>query len=71
MIKGLENLPQKKSLRGLGLFSLLESKLRADCIIVYKYLKEGYRDDGTELFPEVSIGQDKRQWANIETGGSR
>lgn len=44
-----------------------QGRLRHDL----NYLKEGCRGDGTKLFPEVSFGKVKRQWANIETRDSK
>ncbi|KAK4816837.1 hypothetical protein QYF61_023901 [Mycteria americana] len=53
MMKGLEHLFYEEKLSGLGLFSLEKRRLRRDIINVCNYLKEGYKEDGTKLFPVV------------------
>ncbi|KAJ7409036.1 hypothetical protein BTVI_58141 [Pitangus sulphuratus] len=53
MIKGLEHLSCEERMRELGLFSLEKTQLRRDLITASKYLKGGFREDGTRLFSVV------------------
>ena len=50
MIRGLEHLLYKDSLRKLGLFSLEKRKLQEDLIATLQYLKEASRKSGEGLF---------------------
>lgn len=39
----------KERLEEMGLFSLANMRLRGDLIIVFKYMKGGYNDDGDNI----------------------
>jgi len=54
MIKSLEHLLCEERLRPLGQFSLERQRLRRDIISSYKYLKEGFKEDGARLFSVVT-----------------
>ena len=43
MLRGLEHLTYKDSLRQLGLFSLEKERLQEDLIEAFQYLKRAYR----------------------------
>jgi len=43
MLRGLEHLTYKDSLRQLGLFSLEKGRLQGDLIEAFQYLKRAYR----------------------------
>ena len=62
MIKGLEHLLYKESVRNLGLFSLEKGRLRGDVINVYKYLKYMSQVDGAELISVVCSDMTRSKW---------
>ena len=53
MIKSLEHLSYKESLRDLGLFSLEKRRLRGNLINIYKYLSCGRQRDKARFFSAV------------------
>ncbi|KFO93509.1 hypothetical protein N320_07285, partial [Buceros rhinoceros silvestris] len=53
MIRGMEQLCYKNSLRELGLFSLEKRRLQGDLITVFQYLKGAYKKDGESLFSKA------------------
>ena len=50
MIRGLEHLPYKDSLRELGLFSLEKRRLWSDLVAAFQYLQGAYKQEGSQLF---------------------
>lgn len=49
MIKGLEKKIYDEKLKELGLFSM-EKKTEGKPLLVFKYIKGWYREDGDQLF---------------------
>lgn len=49
MIRGMEHLLYKETLRELGLFTLEKRKLWCDQVVAYHYLKGTYKKNGEEL----------------------
>ena len=53
MIRGLEHLSYNKRSRELGFFNLEKGKLRGDLLVIFQYLKGGYKQEGDWLFTQV------------------
>ena len=54
MISGLEYLPCEDGLRELVLFSLEKRRLQNDLIADFQYIKEAYKQEGSQLFERVN-----------------
>ena len=52
MLRELEHLSYKGSLRQLGLFSLEKRRLWVDLIVAFQYLKGAYKQEGDQLLTQ-------------------
>lgn len=57
-------------MRNMGLLWLGKRRLRKDFINVYKYLKEGGKQDGTGFFLVVPSGRTRNNGHFLKQGGS-
>lgn len=61
MTKRLENLSCWERLKELGLFTQEKRRHRRDLIIVFQYLKRGYKGDRVSLFTRSPM---EKTWGN-------
>jgi len=71
MIRGLEHLSYKDSLRELGLFNLEKRRLRGDLIAAFQYLKGAYRKDGEGLLTRVYSDRTRGNGCKLKEGRFR
>ena len=57
VIRGLEHFPCEDRLRDLGLFSLKKRRPWDNLIAAFQYLKEAYKQEGSQLFTRVDNGR--------------
>ena len=68
MIRGLEHLPCKDRLRGLGLFSLERGRLRGNLIAAFQYLKGAYKQEGNQLFVRIDNSRTRGNGFKLKEG---
>ena len=71
IIRGMEHLSYKDSLRGLGLFSLVKRRLWGDLIAAFQFLKGAYRKDGEKLFSRASCDRTRCSGFKLKEGRHR
>ena len=59
MIRGLEHLSYQGRLRYLSLFSLEKRRLQGDLVVAFQYLKEAYKQEGSQLFARADNSKTK------------
>ena len=71
MIRGLEHLPYEDRLRELGLFSLEKRRLQGDLIAASQYLKEDYKQEGSQFFERVDNSRTRGNGIQLREGRLR
>ena len=71
MIRGLEHLPYKDRLRELGLCRLEKRRLWGDLIAAFQYLKEAYKQEGSQLFERVDNSRTRGNGFKLKEGRFR
>ena len=71
MIRGLEHFPYKDRLRELSLFSLEKRRLQDDLSAALQYLKEAYKQEGSQLFERADNSRTKGNGYKLKEGRFR
>ena len=71
MIRGLEHLSYQGRLRNLSLFSLEKRRLQGDLVVAFQYLKEAYKQEGSELFERVDNSRTRGKGFKLREGRLR
>uniref|UniRef100_A0AC11CPY4 Nephronectin n=1 Tax=Ovis aries TaxID=9940 RepID=A0AC11CPY4_SHEEP len=70
MIKGLEKKIYDEKLKELGLFSMEKRRLRGKPLLVFKYIKGWYREDGDQLFSTCTKNRTRGNRLRLECEGA-
>ncbi|XP_067591512.1 nephronectin isoform X5 [Pseudorca crassidens] len=70
MIKGLEKKIYDEKLKELGLFSVEKRRLRGKQLLVFKYMKGWYREDGDQLFSICTENRTRGNRLRLECEGA-
>ena len=70
MIKGLEKKIYDEKVKEQGLFSVEKRRLRGKPLLVFKYMKGGYREDGDQLFSISTESRTKGNGRRLEREGT-
>nr|XP_030719988.1 nephronectin isoform X3 [Globicephala melas] len=70
MIKGLEKKIYDEKLKELGLFSMEKRRLRGKQLLVFKYMKGWYREDGDQLFSICTENRTRGNRLRLECEGA-
>lgn len=68
LMKWLEKKTDERWLRELGMFSLMNKRLREDLIALYKFLKGGCSEESANLFYQVTSDRIVRKWSQVVPG---
>lgn len=69
MIKGLEKEIYDEKLKELGLFSVEKRRLRGKPLLVFKYMKGWYREDGDQLSSTCTQNRTRGSRLRLECEG--
>jgi len=58
----VDHLSYKERLRRLGLFSLEKRRLWGDLLVVFRYLKEAYKQEGNQHFTWADSDGTRGKW---------
>ncbi|XP_065763372.1 nephronectin isoform X3 [Muntiacus reevesi] len=70
MIKGLEKKIYDEKLKELGLFSMEKRRLRGKPLLVFKYIKGWYREDGDQLLSTCTKNRTRGNRLRLECEGA-